>query len=172
MAGQQLDRAPRLDLALALDRQVVPRPAALEEPSDERVVPEADPELVAGQPRLRDDELGGADAEPVADGELPLERQPLDGEVLAEHAPRQRPSELTAPGGVVLGRVDVDGLARAAVDGEVGLAVAVQVEPPDRHRPLDRLLEDRRAHGLPLPGDLARKPDVDGDDAAGRVHLD
>ena len=131
------------DVALHLDGEVVAGAAAGEEPLDHVLPAEAKPELVARHPGLSDDQLRGADAESVADRDLLLERHPLDREVLAEGARSgsSSPSSLP-PERVVLERVGVDRLRGAAVDGEVGLAVAVEVEAADRHPPLDRLLED------------------------------
>src|SRR5439155_11307438 len=60
--------------------------------------------------------------------------------------------------------VGVDRLGRTAVDGEVGLAVAVEVEPTNRDAFLDRLLEDPGRHVASFPVDGARQADVDGDD--------
>jgi hypothetical protein len=53
----------------------------------------------AGQPRLGDDELGGADPDAVADGGFLFEGQALDSEVLAERAERQVLPELLPPQG-------------------------------------------------------------------------
>ena len=165
MARERLDAVARSDVALHLDGEVVAGAAAGEEPLDHVLAAEAKPELVAGQPGLGDDELGGADAEAVADRDLLLERQPLDREVLAEGAERQLLPELLPPEGVVLERVGVDRLRGAAVDGEVGLAVAVEVQATERDATLDRLLEDAGCHVASLPAHGAREADVDRDDS-------
>ena len=135
MARDRLDAVARSHLALHLDGEVVAGAAAGEKPLDHVFAAETKPELVAGQPRLGDDELGAADAEAVADRDLVLERQALDREVLAEGAEGQLLPELFLPVGVVLERVGIDRLRGAAVDGEVGLSVAVEVESTDRTRP-------------------------------------
>lgn len=61
-----LDRIAGADLSLVDDCKVDPRPACLEKGFDHRGVAEADPQLEAGKPRLRDDQPGGANAELVA----------------------------------------------------------------------------------------------------------
>src|SRR5262249_23030502 len=149
------------DLPFFRDAQVVAAPSCLEEAPDHSRIPEAKAELEARKPRLRDDELGRADAEAVANSDLVLGRRPLHGQVLAERPPRQRPAELLPPVRVVLGPVQVDGLVGAAVDGQIRLAISLEVEPVDANRAVDGLLEDPGRH-LPLPpDDPARKADVD-----------
>src|SRR4051794_18258267 len=81
--GDLHDRIAAAELALLDDATVEARaPAAGEERSHARLV-HADTEAVAGDPRLRDLEDGGADPEAVADARLVV-REPVDGEVLAE----------------------------------------------------------------------------------------
>ena len=164
MVRDGFDPVAGADVALDRDGEVVAGATAGEEPLDHVLAPEAKPELVAGQPRLGKDELGGANAEAVPHGDLLLERQPLDGEVLAEHPERQLRSELLSPEGVVLERIGIDRLRDAAVDCEVGLAVAVEVQATERDATLDRLLEDSGCHVASLPAHGAREADVDRDD--------
>jgi hypothetical protein len=76
-------------------------------------------------------------------------------------------SELALPVAVGLDLVDEDGAVLAAVGEPVGLIVAVDVDPPDHARPLDRFLPDRGAHPLALPLDLAGATDVDRQQPAG-----
>jgi hypothetical protein len=52
----------------------------------------------------------------------------------------------------------------ATVDGEIGLAVALNVEPIDAHAAGHRFLEDGSLNDLIAPFHLARQPNVDGDD--------
>src|SRR5262245_43305643 len=133
VAGELDDRVSRRDLAIADDGEVEAEEPALEELGHELVTAHPDPELEAGQPRLRHDELGGADADAVADAD-PVVEQALGGQVLAERARAElelRP--LARPELVVLGRVGVDGLVLTAVHAKVGLAVAVEVQTAQRH---------------------------------------
>src|SRR5262245_46641905 len=58
-------------------------------------------------------------------------------------------------------RIAIDRLVFSAVDGEVGLTVAVQVKRAQDDAPLDRLLENAGADVHPMPGDFARKSDVE-----------
>ena len=77
--------------------------------------------------------------------------------------PRVELRPLARPELVELGRVGVDGLVRAAVHAQVGLAVAVEVQPPQRHASGDRLFEDPGRDRLAPPEHLARQADVDGE---------
>ena len=81
----RLDGVARPDLALGRHREVEAGPAVPEHPLEHVHPAEPDPELVAGQPRLGDDELGRPDPEAVADPHV-LD-QPLGGQVLAEDGP-------------------------------------------------------------------------------------
>ena len=118
------------------------------------------PELEARHPRLRDDQPGRPDAELVADVDRILE-QTRRRQVLAEDPRRQLATELLPPGPVMLARIGVDGLVPPAVDGEVGLSVAVDVQAAHGQPRRDRALEDARQDLPPLPFDLARHSDVD-----------
>ena len=86
MARERLDPVAGSHVALHLYREVVAAAAARQEPLGHFLAAEAEPELVARHPRLSHDELGRADPQAVADGDLLLERQPCDREVLAEGA--------------------------------------------------------------------------------------
>jgi hypothetical protein len=60
-------------------------------------------------------------------------------------------------------RSSVDGRFGAAVDGEVGLAIAVEVQAAERDTP-HRLLEDPRREIAALPARRSRETDVHRDD--------
>ena len=49
----------------------------------------------------------------------------------------------------------------AAVDAEVGLTVAIQIELSQADAAFDRLLVDRRGHKSPVPGYFAGDSGVD-----------
>ena len=126
--AHQANRVARSNDPFAQDSEVETRAAALLEPLHHVEPPEPDPELEARKPGLRDDELRGADVQAVADVHGVL-AEALGREVLAEGAPRQRDvGQLRAPVGVVLGRIDVDGLVWTSVNREIGLLIAVQVQ--------------------------------------------
>src|SRR5262249_32007731 len=149
------------DLTLPCDGQIEAEQAALEKLGHELVAIHTDPELEARKARLGDDELGGADTESVAHVDLAVE-QALGGQVVSERAGAElelRP--LARPELVGLGRGGVDGLVRAAVNAQVGRAVAVGVEPVDRYPPGDRLLPDSGCDRFAPPERLARETDVD-----------
>src|SRR5439155_14423753 len=110
---------------------------------------------------LRHHELGGTDPESVPDVNGILD-ETLRREILAEGSPGEVHAwKLGAPERVMLGRIDIDGLVGAAVNGEVGLPVAFQVQASNFDKARHGRLEDRRQDGLPMPLDLARKPHVD-----------
>src|SRR5207247_297715 len=120
-----------------------------------------DAELEARHAGLRHRELRGTDPESVPDVNAVL-HQTFRREILAEGSPGEvHAGKLGAPECVMLGRIDVDGLVGAAVNGEVGLPVAFHVHASDFDRALHRRLEDGREDGLPMPLDFARKPHVD-----------
>src|SRR6185369_5811807 len=100
----------------------------------------------------------------IADADVVLE-EPLGREVLSEGTPRQVDAgQLGAPEGIVLRRIRVHGLVGPAVDGEIGLLVAVDVEESDVDAARHRRLEDRGADRLSAPDDVARSADADGDE--------
>ena len=157
------DRVARRDVALARDGEVEAEEPTLEELGHELVAAHPEPELEARQPRLGDDELGRADPEAVAHVHVAVE-QTLGRQVLAEGRRAElelRP--LARPQLVELRRVRVDRLLGTAVHAQVGLAVAVQVEPPQRHASGDRLLPDPGADRPAPPEHLAGEADVDGE---------
>src|SRR5271166_5305030 len=120
--------------------------------------------LEAWHSRLRDDDLSGADAKPVANLHVVLP-QAFGREILAEHAPRQRRiRKLAMPIRVVFRRVSVDCLVPAAVHRQVSLTISIQIEEPQGDPIGNRRLEDRGRNGLALPLHRAGKPQIDRDD--------
>jgi hypothetical protein len=78
---------------------------------------------------LGDTELRGTHAETVTDLDISL-KDPFSREVLAERSPPQlHPWKLSSPVFIVLGGIGVHSLLGTTVYGEVGLPVAVEVEP-------------------------------------------
>ena len=93
-----------------------------------------DPDPIARDPRLGDLEHRRADAIPVADADVVV-AEPLDREVLAELAEREVVTlQLVLPVTVRLELVHEHGALFAAVPFEIALAVAVDVQAPDRPR--------------------------------------
>ena len=126
-----------------------------QERGNPRVVhPNAD--AVAGHARLRHLEQRAPDAITVADTDLVI-RQAVHGEVLAELAV----SEIAATEGAFPVSIGVDlvghhGAVLAAVAAEIPLPVSIEVEPPDRAAPRDRVLPDSGVDGLAAPLDVLR----------------
>ena len=65
----------------------------------------------------------------------------------------------------VLAKFIVDNAIAPAVNGQIGLAVTVKVEPPYSDPSLNRLLEYSGRNRFPSPDHLAGEPDIDRDDA-------
>lgn len=152
------------ELAFFDDGEVEAAGVAFDEALDHVVAIKADRDFVAGHARLRNLQKSRADAELVADVERVFE-QALGGEVFAESPPwKVRLGELLAPVRVVFGRVGVDGFVGAAVHGEIGLAVATQVELLEFDGALDGRLEDSGGDLSSLPQDDTRAANVDGDE--------
>src|SRR5205807_6261510 len=84
------------------------------------------PELETGETRLGHLEQRGADPPPLADHRA-AHVEAAHREVLAEGGRIERDAEAGAPPAVVLDRVRIDRLVRAAVDAEVRLAAAGDV---------------------------------------------
>src|SRR4030095_1524843 len=89
--------------------------------------------------------------------------QSLGREIFSEHTAGQIDSwQLCLPIAVVLRRVCINGLARAAVNGEIGLAVAIEIQRSRHDRSDNRFLENSRRYDLALPAFFPRQSDVDG----------
>ena len=129
IASEHCNRVPCCHLTLPLNGEIEASPAAREKPSHHRVRLKPDPELVAGQTRLRDDHASGTDGELVAYVDRCLV-ETFCCQVFAEHAQRQlAPSQLVRPPSVVFVRVAVDRFEFAAMDAQIGLPIAIQIEP-------------------------------------------
>src|SRR5262245_32073409 len=74
------------------------------------------------------------------------------------------------PIGVVFCRIDVDRLVRPAMHRQVGLAIAVEIESPQRDATGHRLFEDAGRNSLALPLHCPGQPYIDGNDLH-RPHL-
>jgi hypothetical protein len=62
----------------------------------------------------------------------------------------------------MLSRISIDSFVYAAVNRQVCLTIAVEIESSDSNAALDWLFEDGGGDRLALRNDLARKPNVDG----------
>ena len=156
------DVVARPHAALPQDPEVEAGPVVGHEQRGHPRLAQAQPDAVAGDARLRDLELGLADAVAVADAHLVV-GQPVDGEVLAEDPPAQVGAvQVLTPVLVGLGLVDHDRALLAAVSAQVALPVAVEVQPARHHRSGNRLFPDAGVHRLPVPRDVAWQADVHG----------
>ena len=157
------DRVAGADLAFLEDAQIEARPSAGgQERSHLRLV-HANPNAVAGGPRLRHLEQSSPDPVAVADADLVI-GQSLDGEVLAE-LPVSKIATVQPflPVAIRLDLVDENRSLLAPVAVEIALAVAFDVEPRDAPTALVRLLPNAGVHGPSTPLDVAWKTDADGE---------
>ena len=165
--GDLVDLVAGLHLALLEDAKVEPGAVVRDQQRGHRGLAHPDADAVAGHARLGDLEERLADAVAVADADLVV-GEPVDGEVLAELAVDEVvASELALPVPVGLDLVDEHRAMFAAVREPVGLVVAVDVDAANHPRALDRLLPDRRPHGLALPLHLAGSSYVQRQQACG-----
>ena len=167
--GELEDLVARLHLALLEDAEVEAGATVGDEQGGNPRVVHADPDAVAGDARLRDFEDGGADLVAVADADLVV-AQSFDREVLAELSVDEvGSSELAFPVAVGVDLVDEHRALLAAVASQIALAVTVDVELADAARACNGVLEDAREDCLPLPRDVLRHADVDGQQGAHRI---
>ena len=95
---------------------------------------ETDTQLEAGHTGLRHFDRGSADSELVADEGVVFQKT-FGREILAEIPPGEfAVRQLLAPVVVVFGGIGVDGLVLAAVNGEVGLMVAIEIHAAEQAR--------------------------------------
>src|SRR5215471_3175189 len=106
--------------------RIEPRLPAVQKCFDDVVALEFRGELEARQPRLGDFEDDAADLQLIA-GTDDLFGDSSSGEVLSQRTPFQPLTEFLLPEGVIFRRIQVHRLVLAAMDGEVGLSVAIQV---------------------------------------------
>lgn len=152
------------ELAFFDDGEIEAAGIAFDEALDHVVAIEADSDFIAGDARLCDHQKRGTDAQLVADVERIFE-QAFGGEIFAEGSPSEIGlRELFAPIGVVLGGICVNGFVGTAVDGEIGLSVAAQVELFGLDGAFDGTLEDGRRNLSSLPEDDPGTSDIDRDE--------
>src|SRR6185295_8567752 len=157
------DLIARAHLAFLEDPEVEARPSARGEERRHLRLVRANPDAIAGHPRLRHLEQRRADPVAIADADL-LIRQPLDGEVLAEPpVGKIAPPQPLLPVAIRLDLINEDRPLLSPVAAQIALPVAFHVEPPDAAPTLHRVLPDARVHGPSAPFDIARQPDINRD---------
>src|ERR1043165_9867269 len=145
------DLIARAHLAFLEDPEVEARPPARGEKSSHLRLVRANPDAVAGHPRLRHLEKRRADPVAIADADLVI-RQPLDGEVLAEPPVAEiAPAEPLLPIAIRLDLIHKDRPLLSPVAAQIALPVAFDVEPPDAATTLHRVLPDAGVHDPSVP---------------------
>ena len=124
---------------------------------------------ITGDPRLADLEQCATDLESVADADLVIGKS-FDREVLAELARSEIvPAEFVTPVLVRVELVDHHRAVRPTVAAEITLSVAVDIEFADHLRSVNGVLPHSGVHGLAMPRHITGEPDIDRDEAAGRL---
>jgi hypothetical protein len=87
--------------------------------------------------------------------------QSLNREIFAE-LPEGKivTAQLMLPIPVGIDLIDENRSVLAAMPGEIALAVAVDIQSPNHAPALDRFLPDTRVHGLAVPRNVTRKPNI------------
>src|ERR1700741_4727701 len=94
--------------------------------------------------------------------------QAFGGEVLSENGKRKvAAGKLHLPEGIVFDGIAVHRFIFAAVNSEVGLTVAIEIQLAESDAARDRLLEDAGGDHSVVPGDFPREADVEGDELHG-----
>ncbi len=160
--GNRFDFVAGAHFTFTSDGEVEARTAAGEKAPDHVVSLKPDAEFVARKARLRNDHFRGTNGELIAQMNGTLQ-QTIGGEVFSKDRHRKFPArQVFLPNGVMLDGVTVDGFVLAAVNGEVGLTVAVQVKRAQGDAALDGLLEDPGGDTCAVPGYFPGKPGVYG----------
>lgn len=60
--------------------------------------------------------------------------------------------------------IDIYGFVCSTMNGEIRLAIAIQIEFTHRYSPIDWLFENFRANSVSFPSHFTRKPDIAGDE--------
>ena len=164
VARKQLDLIAGADFALARDLQVEAGAGTCQKALHHVVGLKTDAQFVARQAGLRDDYFRGTDSEAVAKMHG-IFQQAFRREVFSENGKRKIAArQLFLPKRIVFDGIAVDRFVFAAVDPEVGLTVAVQIQLAENYVARDRLLKDAGSDDRVVPGHFARKANVDGDE--------
>ena len=120
----------------------------------------ADADAVAGHAWLRYFEFSTTDAVAIADADLVI-RKSLDGEVFSELAESKIVAAQEAfPVTVRIHLVDEYGAMLPAVTGEIGLRIALKIEPAHHLPSIHWRFPDRRSDRFAVPCHVARKADI------------
>src|ERR1019366_2859251 len=129
-----LDIVSRVNEPLFENRKIDSGTAAGEKSLHDVVAAKPNAELIAGKARLGDLKEGFADPVMVADAR-DVFAEYFGREIFAEHAPRQfHLRKFLPPENVVLRGIRVAGFVLPAVNFEVRLAVAIEIEPAEHDR--------------------------------------
>ena len=105
---------------------------------------------------------GGADPVPVPNANL-IVGETFDGEILSKLSILEVISaEFALPIPVGFELIHHDGTLFAAVAFEIGLAIAVEIEPSSKDAPGDRAFPDRGADDFALPCNFTWEAHIDG----------
>jgi hypothetical protein len=130
----------------------------------------SDSQAVAGDPGLSHLKDSIADPVSIPDANL-IVGKTFDGEILSKLSVLEVISaKLALPIPVGLDLINHNGAVLTAVASEIGLAIALQIEPSSENALSDRSLPDRGANEFSLPHYLTWKTHIDGKQS-GHWHL-
>ena len=140
------------------DTAIEPWPAMRNKQGRHLGIVHANSEAIAGDAGLRHFKDRSADPVSVPNANL-IVGETFDGEILSKLSVLEVISaEFALPIAVGFELINHDGTMFAAVACEIGLAIAVQIEPSSKDPPGDRAFPDRGADDFALPRDLAGRP--------------
>ena len=152
------DLIPGFHLAFLKNTEIETGPAVRNQQRSHLRFIHADTNAVTGDARLRHFEQSTADPVAVANADLPV-RKAVDREVLPELSVGEIiAAKLALPIAIGVDLIDENGAVLAAVANQVSLPIAIDIEPADRARTLNRCLPNGGVDGLPLPGDICGRP--------------
>jgi len=154
--SNSFDLIASADFPFAGDGEVEAAAAAGEESSDHIVGLKPYAKFVTRKAWLRHNYFRGANGETIAEMDFVFV-QTLCGEVFSkDRSGKFLSGQFLFPIIVVLDGVAVDGFLRAAVDGEVSLTVAVQIQSAQTDASLHRFFENAGGYRLAVPEHVAR----------------
>ena len=150
------------NFALGDDTAIEPWPAMRNKQSRHLRIVHSNSETIAGDTRLRYFKDRSADPVSVPNANL-IVGEAFHGEILSKLPVLEVISaELALPIPIGFELINHNGTMFTAVAFEIGLAIAVQIEPSSKDPPGDRAFPDRGADDFALPRDFTWKAHIDG----------
>src|SRR5579863_694247 len=127
--AEKFERVPRGDFAFLLHGKIKAAAATVQKEVDHIVALKFCSQLVTRHAGLTNHQHSRSDLKAIADMEIVF-HDAAGCEILAERAPEKIEAwQFLSPVLVMLRRISIDGFVGTSVDAEIGLAVAIQVQP-------------------------------------------